>query len=118
MVDRQLALIPTDIDLKGPAAPLGSKNVVPNKGGQATKSIVSLNTTLTEKISHKNGDTNKKQVNHSTKSASKAKKAKVAMMKKFVTKIGTPENNIEHKISKSIKKKATVELKRKMGILS
>ena len=31
-------------------------------------------------------------------SASKAKKAKVAMMKKFVTKIGTPEK-YEHEIS-------------------
>ena len=90
MVDQQLSSISTDIDPKGPAAPLGSKNVVPHKGGTATKSIVSF----TEKISHKNGDTNKKQVSQNTmKSASKAKKAKVAMMKKFVTKIGTPENN-------------------------
>ena len=93
MVDRQLTLFPTDIDPKGPAVSLGSRNVVPNKSGPAT---VTKNT-QTEKISHKqNGGTIKKhrQASQCTmKSASKAKKVKVAMVKKFVTKIGTPENN-------------------------
>ena len=112
MVDRQLSSISTDIDPKGPAAPLGSKNVIPNKRGSATKSIV-LDSSQTEKICHKNGGINGKSKGNSSKedlnlkngvnsttskktnlrrtdeSASKAKKAKVAMMKKFVTKIGT-----------------------------
>ena len=81
MVDRQLTSKSTDIDPKGPAAPLGSKNVVPNNRGSASKSIV-LNSSQTEKICHKNGgiDVN---VRKTDESASKAKKAKVAMMKKF-----------------------------------
>ena len=52
MVDRQLTFISTDIDPKSPPGPLGSKNVVPNKCGSASKSTVAL----TEKIHHKDGD--------------------------------------------------------------
>ena len=127
MVDRQLTLIPTDIDPKGPAAPLGSKNVH-SKCGSATKSILLENNMQTEKFSHKNGgiDENHRQVsqcNHiheamepknvvvgkvsrnihvrkADKSASKAKKAKVVMIKKFVTRIGDqkkPSNMDEKK---------------------
>ena len=50
------------------------------------------------------------------KSASKAKKAKVSMLKKFVTKVGTPENNIEHTTSvkkhHDSRKSSNMELKK------
>ena len=102
MVDRQLTSISIDIDPKGPPGPLGSKNVSIQSSSPRKLTELENSSLLTEKISHKNGDKELicRQVSLKT-SASKAKKAKVAMMKKFVTNIGTTSKIIESSARKN-----------------
>ena len=111
--DRHLTFKPTDIDPKGPAGPLGGKNVS-KKPSHARKSankksseiVTDLqNEAIIGKIvlGHLQDDKDFNVVTKATPkninvrktsdtSASKAKKVKVPMMKKFVSKIGNDLN--------------------------